>query len=161
MEWIEIILKNLPTIILLVLAGFFLGAEIIKAGKVWKEKKDNTIQEAVNKQNAAAADKAELQDIHNRLNEIASLLSSIQTKQTEMEDKIAILTESDMNDIKAWIVAQHHHFVIQQGWIDAFSRDVVEKRYADYCREHGNSYIKDLVARIRDLPMDPVNKDKK
>lgn len=68
-----------------------------------------------------------------------------------IEDKVDQLTESDMHDIKGWIV-ERHHLLKAQGWVDDFTMDTIEKRYSDYVAEHGNSYIKGLIDEIRALP---------
>ena len=61
---------------------------------------------------------------------------------------------SDRNDIKSWLV-EKHHFFINQGWIDDFSMDTVNRRFSDYVEEGGNSYAESLVNAIRDLPNQP------
>ena len=40
-------------------------------------------------------------------------------------------------------------------WIDDFSLDVVEKRFARYKAEGGNTYIENLVEKLRQLPNFP------
>jgi hypothetical protein len=72
-----------------------------------------------------------------------------------VETTVNNLVESDKNDIRAWIVEQYHKFYVHQGWIDAFSADTIEKRYADYKKEGGNSYVEELIKRLHSLPMDP------
>jgi hypothetical protein len=76
------------------------------------------------------------------------------------EETLKNLTISDMNDIKAWIVDQYHKFYTEQGWIDAFNADTLDKRYEDYKKEGGNSYIDTLMERLHSLPMDPPLKDR-
>lgn len=161
MEWLEIIIQHLPTILLVTVAFFFLGAELIKAGRVWKDKRKEAIQSAIDAQQKEAKNEQELKEIHKKLDEMMTQFNSMSTKIQESDQKIALLIESDMNDIKAWIVEQYHKFYIQQGWIDAFSMETIEKRYTDYCRENGNSFVKDLMESLRSLSMDPKEKNKK
>ena len=52
-----------------------------------------------------------------------------------------MLIESDKDDIKAYITREHHFFCYEQGWIDDFSLDCLEKRYAHYKIEGGNTFI--------------------
>lgn len=87
------------------------------------------------------------------------IVASIQQQQLDfqeqlnlMRDSIDRLTESDKNDIKAWIVEKHHYFCYQKGYIDDYSLDSMEKRYADYVAENGNSFVHDLMEDVRALP---------
>lgn len=160
MEWLKIVSQHLPTILLVLTAAFFLGAEIIKTAKTWKEKTDSIIQNKVNAQQKELEEKEELKDIHNKLEEISAHFKTIDKKIQDSDTKIEMLIESDRDDIKAWIVDKYHKFYIKQKYIDAFSMEAIEKRYCDYCREDGNGFVKDLVEKLRSLPMDPdaVNK---
>ena len=79
------------------------------------------------------------------------------TRMDAMEDQLKILTDSDMHDIKGWIVEKHHKFMAQ-GWIDDFSMDTIEKRYSDYKKEGGNTYVHTLVEELRTLPHTPPKK---
>ena len=82
---------------------------------------------------------------------IDQLADSMSKRMNGMEEQLKILTDSDMHDIKSWIVEKHHTY-IKKGWIDDFSMDLVEKRYSDYVKEGGNSYIHNLVEELRTLP---------
>ena len=81
---------------------------------------------------------------------------NFQREFTERLDKqqeiLTLLTDSDRDDIKSWIVQQYHHFYEEKGWIDDFSMDSLEKRYACYQQEGGNSYITGMVNQLRTLP---------
>lgn len=71
------------------------------------------------------------------------------------QDQLDTLIESDRDDIKADIVKQYHYFVDNKKWIDDFSLDTLERRYFHYKEEGGNSYIKGLMEKIRQLPNKP------
>ena len=73
----------------------------------------------------------------------------------KIEDSIEMLIESDKEDIKAFITLQHHKFVYEQEWIDDYSMECLEKRYAIYEREHGNSFVLGLMNELRALPKRP------
>jgi hypothetical protein len=73
----------------------------------------------------------------------------------KQQEVLTLLTNSDRDDIKSWIVQQYHYFYETKKWIDDFSMDSLEKRYACYQKEGGNSYITDLVEQIRTLPKRP------
>jgi hypothetical protein len=72
-----------------------------------------------------------------------------------INDKIAMLIDSDKESIKAYITDRHHHFVYDQAWIDDYSMDCLEKRFAIYEKEHGNSFAADLMSELRGLPKRP------
>ena len=73
----------------------------------------------------------------------------------EILEKINALIESDKDDIKAYIVEKHHYFC-EQGHIDDYNLDCLERRYSHYEKEGGNSFIKNLMNDLRAL-----NNDKK
>ena len=83
-----------------------------------------------------------------------------QDKVSERLDKqqeiLTLLTESDRDDIKSWIVQQFHYFYETKGWIDDFSMDSIEKRYTWYQQEGGNSYVTSMVKQLRTLPRRPI-----
>ena len=85
---------------------------------------------------------------------IDELSLNINTRMNGMEEQLKILTDSDMHDIKSWIVEKHHHYK-NLGWIDDFAMDTIEKRYLDYKKEGGNSYVDTLMEELRQLPKDP------
>lgn len=85
---------------------------------------------------------------------IDGLAEDMGKRMDGMEEQLKILTDSDMHDIKSWIVEKHHTY-IKKGWIDDFAIDLIEKRYNDYVKEGGNSYIHNLVEEIRTLPHKP------
>jgi hypothetical protein len=89
---------------------------------------------------------------HNQNLEFQKECTERLNKQQEI---LTLLTESDRDDIKSWIVQQYHHFYEEQGWIDDFSMDSLEKRYACYQQEGGNSYITGMVKQLRTLPRQP------
>ena len=65
------------------------------------------------------------------------------------------LIDSDKDSIKSWIVKEYHHFTEVQKWIDDFSMESLERRYDHYLKEHGNSYIADMMKDLRDLTRHP------
>ena len=62
------------------------------------------------------------------------------------------MVESDKDDIKAWITEKHHFYCYEKRHIDDYSLDCIEKRYAHYQDEGGNSFVEDLMKDIRKLP---------
>lgn len=91
--------------------------------------------------------------------EVLQGLKDIKDHQKEMDvkidglsDRVQLLTDSDKDDIKAWITEKHHYFCYELGYIDDYSLDCVEKRYSHYLEEGGNSYVATLMNEIRSLP---------
>ena len=88
-----------------------------------------------------------------------SLLDIKQSCQMNFDSQSKILNkliESDRDDIRGFIVKEYHYFVEQKHWIDDFSMDVLEKRFAHYVAEGGNSYIESLMNELRNLPKHPT-----
>ena len=81
--------------------------------------------------------------------------AKMMTAMEELSNKIDALIDSDKDDIKSFLVKEHHYFCYQRGWIDDYSLDCCEKRYKHYVQEGGNSFIEDMMNEIRDLPKQP------
>lgn len=83
-------------------------------------------------------------------------LRQSQKKQNEilqtLSHKIGMLIDSDRDDIKAFITEKHHFYCYQQGWIDDFNMECLEKRYEHYADEGGNSFIGGFMKELRKLP---------
>ena len=98
---------------------------------------------------------------HLKLNEKASIkedidkLYQIQVTQNESIDKLTqsvnLLLQSDKDEIKAWITEKHHYFCYEVKYIDDYSLDCIERRYAHYKEEGGNSFVADLMSDLRAL----------
>lgn len=69
--------------------------------------------------------------------------------------QIGMLIESDKEAIKSYVVEKHHFFVYKQGWIDDYSMACLERRFAVYQQEHGNSFVGGLMEEIKELPKQP------
>ena len=102
-------------------------------------------------------------DITKQLADISAQIENINAQHTldrqelikkidETNATISILLASDKDDIKSWITQQHHYFCYELKCIDDFSLDCIEKRFAHYKDEGGNSFIAALMAEIRALP---------
>ena len=151
----DTLLNNLPLVITILLAVFLCGMEIYKHIKTLKQDRDARINEAVAERQHDIDMQNEFNKLHTKLDEMAEKHNQTMERLDKMESQVQDLIESDKNDIRAWIVEQYHIFYVNKGWIDAFSADTIEKRYGDYKKEGGNSYIEELVRRLRSLPMDP------
>lgn len=85
-------------------------------------------------------------------------IDQIKTSIAQLSNKIDILVNSDKDAIKAFITRQHHYFCYDQGWIDDYSLDCIQRRYDHYRDEGGNSFIQDLMTEIKNLPKQPYLK---
>ena len=98
---------------------------------------------------------------HLKLNEKVSIkedidkLYQIQVTQNESIDKLTqlvnLLLRSDKDEIKAWITEKHHYFCYEVKYINDYSLDCIERRYAHYTAEGGNSFVADLMSDLRSL----------
>lgn len=76
------------------------------------------------------------------------------------DEQLNRLTNSDRDNIRGWIVKEYHFFTEQKGWIDDFSMDSIEKCFANYVEEGGNSYVHGLLRELRKLPKCPPEEKK-
>lgn len=160
----DILLSNLPMTILIIIALFFCTIEVVKGVQYLKELKNKKVNEVVEERQQEINIQEEFQRLHNRFDQIDKRLDDFEKRMAAAEQQLKDLTISDMHDIKSWIVEQYHKFYVQQGWIDAFSAETIDRRYSDYKKEGGNSYIKTLIDQLHTLSMDPeqnIHKDKK
>lgn len=73
----------------------------------------------------------------------------------KLNDKIDMLIDSDKDDIKSFLTREHHFFCYVQHWIDDYSLECCERRYAHYKDEGGNSFIGGFMNELRALPKHP------
>ena len=159
MDFWSVLLENLPLVIIIIIAIIICGAKIIEAFQVWKNAGQNKVAQQVNQQIEEKQKEINLQEelakIAEALQQITQHLESTDARIAAIEEKLQDLTISDMHDIKSWIVEQYQKFYVHQGWIDAFSAETIDRRYSDYKKEGGNSYIENLIDQLHTLSMDP------
>lgn len=69
-----------------------------------------------------------------------------------INSRINTLTQSDMDDIRSWMIEKLNYYKKNPNEkIDEFTMDVIERRFATYLEEGGNSYICSVVEQLRDL----------
>ena len=127
-------------------------------------KYDNENNEKKQIENILSELKSLKEEIHKQELECQKLNTNIrdlgtywEKRDEEHQNVLRLLIRSDMDAIKSFIVKEHHYF-IEQKWIDDFSLDTIEKRYTHYKEEGGNSYVRDLIKDLRELPnMPPKN----
>ena len=96
------------------------------------------------------SDKTNNENLYQQIQEINQAISLIQKQQSENQKSIDILIQSDIEDIRAWIVNQYHTYRDTDKELDDFTMDCIEKRFRCYHQEGGNSYIEDLVNSLRE-----------
>lgn len=84
---------------------------------------------------------------------IDSTLGIIDARLDNMEKKIGILSESDRDDIKSWLVEKYNYYKENPNRpITHNTMDTIERRYAHYKEEGGNSYIdNDIMPELRKM----------
>lgn len=100
--------------------------------------------------------------IQRRLNCFDEALKQLSDEQkqtneviSDLTNKMNMLVESDMDDIKSFITKVMMLFRYKQKWVDDYSLNCIERRFKHYINEGGNSFIADLMEEIRDLPKRP------
>lgn len=93
-----------------------------------------------------------IKDQNKKLNNALQEHSQMRYQMEEIHKMMNVLMESDRNDIKAWITEKHHYFCYEKGYIDDYSLDCLERRFASYEKEDGNSFVETLMNEIRALP---------
>ena len=89
--------------------------------------------------------------------EIKSDYEELKQQLSDITRIVAILIDSDKDDIKSWITEKHHYFCYEKGYIDDYSLDCMEKRFKHYQDENGNSFVEDLMRDVRNLPKVSMN----
>ena len=77
------------------------------------------------------------------------MLKQILEKVNSIEQQVDVLTASDMDDIRSWIVDKHKYYKNHKENIDNFTMDCLEKRFSHYKEEGGNSYVTGLMEDLR------------
>lgn len=78
---------------------------------------------------------------------IAKVVKLVGKLTTEMD----LLIQSDKDSIKSWIVERYNHFKRHPEELDQMQWDLLNKRYQHYKDEGGNSYIEDVMAKLKDI----------
>ena len=111
-------------------------------------------------------DQQNKKNIENKLDETNSRIKELEISRKESKQEIAnvnnkldLLIESDKDDIKSWLTREHHYFCYQRGWIDDYSLECCERRFAHYQAEGGNTFINGFMIELRSLPKTPPESD--
>lgn len=112
--------------------------------------KEEDIDQKINELNKFFDEKEKVDNQFDKINNVFDNINK----------RIDMLVESDKEDIKSYITEKHHYFVYQQGWIDDYSLECLEKRFAIYQRENGNSFVEGLMEELRNLRKQPPDDDR-
>ena len=118
---------------------------------LWDWGKDR-LRKVYNKEDKIEEIKSLIVENIKQMNEFSNIQAQTINEIQHLKENITNLTASDKDDIKAWITEKHHHFCYDIKYIDDYSLDCIEKRYAHYVDEGGNSFISKLMEEIRNLP---------
>ena len=77
-------------------------------------------------------------------------IESINKNVEKVTKQVALLIDSDKEDIKGFIVDEYHKWIKLQV-IDIYSLDTLEKRYEKYLLEGGDTFVEDLMNELRGL----------
>lgn len=100
------------------------------------------------------------EELRRQIKENSEQIKEMRESILKMNEMIKMLVQSDKDAIKAYITKQNLFFVHQQGWIDAYSLDCLQKRYDHYQDQGGNSFIETLMGQLRNLPRVPREHNK-
>lgn len=118
-------------------------------------KRDKIVQQAIKKQKTAENIQARFDKAEAAIAALAQSQIQVSEKLDKIGQSIKILTESDKEDIKAFITQQHHYFCYEKGYIDTQSLECCINRFNTYEREGGNSFVHKLMDQIKALPTMP------
>lgn len=102
----------------------------------------------------------DLNKLYEEKKKVDDTFAKIDRTFEKINQRIDMLIESDKEDIKSYITEKHHFFVYRQCWIDDYSMECLERRFAVYTQEHGNSFVEGLMNEIRSLPKQPPEPDR-
>lgn len=67
---------------------------------------------------------------------------------------VDLLVASDRDDIRSWIIEKYHYYKKYPEELDDYMMDCILKRYSHYKREGGNSYIDEVIDKIKNIKED-------
>ena len=152
----ELLARFELTDIIIMLTLLIVGAEKLIKAIDWLRARfrksydeENTLKEEVEDLNKFYEEKKVVDEGFAKVNE----------RINKICDLVDMLVESDKESIKAYITERHHFFVQERKWIDYHSMDCLERRFSIYEREHGNSFVEDLMNDLRQLPKMPIDQN--
>ena len=119
----------------------------------------NRIKVVFDKEHIQEQQDAKMED---RLQQGFTIMAQLEKNQGDLTqqlnnlaNKVDLLIDSNKEDIKSFITKEHHYYCYRVGWIDDYSLECCEKRFAYYKQEGGNSFIESFMEELRQLPKQP------
>lgn len=102
------------------------------------------------------------EQVENQLQKGFDIMAQLEQNQTDLTQqlndlsaKVDLLIDSNKDDIKSFLTKEHHYYCYHMGWIDDYSLECCERRFAHYQQEGGNSFIEGFMEELRRLPKQP------
>lgn len=149
----ELLTQYSPAMIIICCILILAAVKSVIEYKEWAQKK---LDEGYNKRRAEEESRESTIDIiekqDKQLQTLGDNIEKLSCAVDRLAEKVELLTESDKDDIKAFITREYHYFCEQKKWIDDYSMDCIEKRFEHYQKEGGNSFVETLMEQLRALP---------
>lgn len=154
---------GLDTIIIVLVVCIPSIAKMIKAIISWfkdvRKSKEELIEEGRQQERAKQLLETRFENGEARMTALEKEEADAEVRICTLEAKVSLLLESDQQAIKTWIKAQHDKWMPKK-YIDSYTLELLDKRYAIYVKEDGNSWAEDMVKDLRSLTVVyPVSND--
>lgn len=157
MNWNDIV-SWLPMIIITFLGVF----ELAKAIDYFIAKHRNKVNQEVQRNQDEITEEQRIEFLEYEVNQlkedqekIKNDMANYQKNDCEsfssLNQKLDKLLQSDLAAHKSWFSRMHEE-TTKRGWISKYDLESLESRFAIYKDEGGNSFVKDLVEEMRNLP---------
>ena len=117
-----------------------------------KTTRESLIEEGRTQEREAQTLERRFEEGEERITALEEEESSLEGRVENIELLLEILIASDQQDIKAWIKQQHDKWMPKK-YIEDYALDLLERRYAIYVQENGNSWAERLMTDLRSLPI--------
>ena len=92
---------------------------------------------------------------HDKLiKEMNDKINNLTTDLKNVDDSMGKIIDSNQGTIRSFIINEYHKWMELQ-YIDVYSLSVIEDRYEVYRSFNGNTFVKDLMVQMRQLPSKP------
>ena len=152
----ELLARFELTDIIIMLTLLIVGAEKLIKAIDWLRAR---FRKSYDEENTLKEEVEDLNKFYEEKKVVDEGFAKVNARIDKICDLVDMLVESDKESIKAYITERHHFFVQERKWIDYHSMNCLERRFAIYEREHGNSFVEDLMNDLRQLPKMPIDQN--
>ena len=152
----ELLARFELTDIIIMLTLLIVGAEKLIKAIDWLRAR---FRKSYDEENTLKEEVEDLNKFYEEKKVVDEGFAKVNARIDKICDLVDMLVESDKESINAYITERHHFFVQERKWIDYHSMDCLERRFAIYEREHGNSFVEDLMNDLRQLPKMPIDQN--